>query len=244
MRKALPVAMLVVFGGGRMLCAQHGARPRAGSMPMGAMQQPGYRGPGAYGYGAPSSRAQAGSPGYSARPGTRQPYVPGSTAQSRGALASSPGGSATAQTASPPGHLGSWLSQHGNMAPQDQERALRADPGFTRLPQTEQRRLLDQLHQVDNLNQQQRERRLARAEMIERLSPQERMSLNRSNQAYSMLAPDRQAMVKQAFRDLRTVPADQRATVLNSARYRGAFSSEERGILSDFLRIEPYTPGR
>jgi hypothetical protein len=47
-----------------------------------------------------------------------------------------------------------------------------------------------------------------------------------------------------AFRDLRSVPLDQRQTVLNSARYQGAFSPEERGILTDLLRVEPYEPAR
>jgi hypothetical protein len=37
---------------------------------------------------------------------------------------------------------------------------------------------------------------------------------------------------------------DQRQMVLNSARYQGVFSPEERGILSDFLRVEPYEPAR
>jgi hypothetical protein len=32
--------------------------------------------------------------------------------------------------------------------------------------------------------------------------------------------------------------------VLNSSRYQGGFSPEERGILSDMLRVEPYEPGR
>jgi hypothetical protein len=32
--------------------------------------------------------------------------------------------------------------------------------------------------------------------------------------------------------------------VLDSARYQGAFSPEESGILSDFLRVEPYEPAR
>ncbi len=47
-------------------------------------------------------------------------------------------------------------------------------------------------------------------------------------------------MMKNAFRDLRSVPPDQRPMVLNSSRYHGAFSPEERGILSDMLRVEPY----
>jgi hypothetical protein len=32
--------------------------------------------------------------------------------------------------------------------------------------------------------------------------------------------------------------------VLNSGRYRGVFSPEERGILTDMLRVEPYEPAR
>jgi hypothetical protein len=49
-------------------------------------------------------------------------------------------------------------------------------------------------------------------------------------------------MMKGAFQDLRAVPPDQRPMVLNSSRYQGAFSPEERGILSDMLRAEPYQP--
>jgi len=50
--------------------------------------------------------------------------------------------------------------------------------------------------------------------------------------------------MKDAFRDLRSVPLDQRQTVLNSSRYQGVFSPEERGILSDMLRVEPWQPAR
>jgi len=40
------------------------------------------------------------------------------------------------------------------------------------------------------------------------------------------------------------VPLDQRQMVLNSSRYQGVFTPEERGILSDFLHAEPYEPAR
>lgn len=141
---------------------------------------------------------------------------------------------------SPAGHLSSWLNQHSHLPTQDQERMLRADPSFKRLAPGEQQRLVQQLHQVDNLNEQQRQRRLARAEALEHLSPQERMSLNRSNQAFSALPAARQTMVKRAFQDLRSVPLDQRQMMLNSAHYQNAFTPEERNILTDFLRVEPY----
>jgi hypothetical protein len=138
--------------------------------------------------------------------------------------------------------LQDWLSRNQNLPVQDQERMLHNDPSFRRLPQAEQQRLTQQLRQVDRMPTQQRDLRLARNEMLERLSPEERMSINRSGREWSSLPQDRQAMMKRAFQDLRGVPLDQRQTVLNSARYQGAFSPQERNILSNFLKVEPYQP--
>jgi hypothetical protein len=121
---------------------------------------------------------------------------------------------------------------------------LRSDPSFNRLSPAEQQRVMRQLHQVNQMPEEARQRRLARNEMLERLSPQEQMQIDRSNRRWASLPPDRQALMKNAFRDLRAVPLDQRQTVLNSARYQGVFTPEERGILSDFLRVEPYVPAR
>jgi hypothetical protein len=144
----------------------------------------------------------------------------------------------------PQGHLGDWLNQHRNLPVEDQERILRADPSFHRLSPVEQQRLMQQLHQVHELTEEQRQRRLARAEMIEHLSPQDRMRVNLSARRWAELPVDRQAQMKAAFRDLRGVPIDQRQTELDSARYRGLFTPEERGILSDMLRVEPFQPAR
>jgi hypothetical protein len=121
---------------------------------------------------------------------------------------------------------------------------LRNDPSFYRLPPADQQRLIGQLHQVNQMPEEQRQRRLARAEALEHMSSQDRMNLNLSGRRLAALPPDRQALVSHAFRDLRSVPVEQRQMVLNSARYQGVFSPEERGILSDFLRVEPYEPAR
>jgi len=146
--------------------------------------------------------------------------------------------------AAPPGHLGDWLNQHRNLPVQDQERMLRSDPNFNRLPGSEQQRVVQQLRQVDQLPEQQRERRLARAEVLERMSPQDRMGVNLAARRWATLPADRQAQMKSAFQDLRAVPLEQRQMVLNSSRYQGAFTPEERGILSNVLRAEPYQPIR
>jgi hypothetical protein len=76
------------------------------------------------------------------------------------------------------------------------------------------------------------------------MSPQDRMSLTLSGRRLAALPPDRKALVRRAFQDLSSVPLDQRQIVLNSSRYQGVFSPDERGILSDFLRVEPYEPAR
>jgi hypothetical protein len=121
---------------------------------------------------------------------------------------------------------------------------LRGDPSFRRLPPTEQQRVVQQLHQVDQLTEEQRQRRIARADMIEHLPPQERMRINLSARRWATLPVGRQELMKHAFQDLRAVPLDQRPTVLNSARYQGVFSPEERNILTDMLLVEPYQPAR
>ena len=76
--------------------------------------------------------------------------------------------------------------------------------------------------------------------MLERLSPQDRTRVNLSGQRWTAQPPQRQALMTRAFQDLRTVPPDQRMTMLNTNRYKDNFSPEERGILADMLRVEPY----
>lgn len=56
----------------------------------------------------------------------------------------------------PQGHLQSWLNQHQGLPMQDQERLLRTDPNFNRLPPGQQQRLMQQLHHVDQMPEQSR----------------------------------------------------------------------------------------
>jgi hypothetical protein len=138
--------------------------------------------------------------------------------------------------------LGDWLYQHRNLPVQEQERMLRGDPNFRRLSAADQQRVVQQLHRVNQMPEEQRQRFLARNEMIEHLPPQELNRINDSAHRWAKLPVARQAIMRRAFQDLRTVPLDQRPMVLNSARYQGVFTTEERGILSDLLRVEPYQP--
>jgi hypothetical protein len=140
--------------------------------------------------------------------------------------------------------LGEWFNQHHSLPVQEQERMLRSDPAFRRLSPGDQDRVVRQLNQVNQLTEEQRQRRLARAEMLERLSPQEHTQITFSAHRWATLPVERQTLMKNAFRDLRSVPIEQRRMVLDSNRYQGIFSPEERGILGDMLRIEPYDAAR
>ena len=96
---------------------------------------------------------------------------------------------------------------------------------------------MQQLNSVNGMTDQQRQRRLARAENLERLPAEDRMRVNRSAQEWTTLPDYRQTVMRNAFRDLRSVPPDQRSMALNSSRYQGQFTPQERGILSDLLRV-------
>lgn len=142
------------------------------------------------------------------------------------------------------GHLPDWMAQHQNLPIGQQDRLLRQEPGFNRLSPADQQRQIQELHRLNQMPEAQRQRRLARAEAFERLSPSEQMQVRQSSRELQNLPADRQTVVRRAFQDLRGVPMDQRQIMLNSARYNATFSPQERSILSNLLRVEPYQQPR
>lgn len=156
-------------------------------------------------------------------PGARTPYSPPSL-NSRGE------------------HLGGWLQNHQGESFTGQENALRREPGFSRLPQPQQQRLIDRLHQLDTMPPQQRQRTIGRIENMERLSPDRRQAVRNSAQELGGMDPGRKQQVRGAFRVLREMPPSERQRVLNSPAYRSMYSDHERQILGNLLSVEPYNP--
>src|SRR5277367_2583699 len=66
-------------------------------------------------------------------------------------------------------HLGTWLARHGNLSPEEQERALQSEPGFNRLPLETQQKLINRLRQINRMPPNQRQRTMDRIEALERL---------------------------------------------------------------------------
>jgi Protein of unknown function (DUF3106) len=158
----------------------------------------------------------------------------------------------SSHTAVPPGrpqgngnqqpHLGNWLASHGDLPPEDQERALQSEPGFSHLPPETQQRLLGRLQQLNRMPPRQRQRTIDQIEAMERLSPQMRQQVKSSVFAFRSMPPDRQRMMRKAFRDLREYPPEQRLAMMNSGQFQAEFSPHERNILGDMLSVEPYRP--
>jgi hypothetical protein len=139
-------------------------------------------------------------------------------------------------------HLGTWLERHGNLTPEQQERALQSEPGFSRLAPEQQQRLLGRLRQLNRMPPAQRQRTVDHIEAMERLSPQMRQQVRASFQAFHTLPEDRQRLMKKAFRDLREYPPEQRNAMMHSSQFQAQFSPQERSILGNILAVEPYQP--
>jgi len=141
----------------------------------------------------------------------------------------------------PRGHAGDWLRQYKDMPPAEQERQLQNDPNFRRLPPQQQQRLRQRLEHFSSLPPQQQLRMLNRMETWEHLTPEQKTQARQVFSQMRQLPPDRQRMVTTAVRDLRSMPPDQRERVINSDRFKGMFSDQERSMMRDATRL-PLAP--
>jgi hypothetical protein len=137
-------------------------------------------------------------------------------------------------------HLPEWWNNHRTLSPQQQEDALRREPGFHNLPSDQQQRLVDRLHSLDQKSPEQQQRILARNEAFEHLSPERKQEVRGASQALGQMSPERQQVLRQAFKQLRQMPPAQRQQLLGSGAYASQFSPQERTVLGNLLSIEPY----
>jgi hypothetical protein len=139
------------------------------------------------------------------------------------------------------GHAGDWLRRYKDLPPDEQERALQNDPAFRRLSPERQQLLRQRLQHFSNLPPQQQLRMLNRMETWEHLTPEQKQQARQIYHQMQQLPPDRQRMVRTAVQDLRAMPPDQREQVINSERFKGMFSDQEREIMRGVTRL-PLTP--
>ncbi len=137
-------------------------------------------------------------------------------------------------------HLPQWLAQHQNLSPAEQENALRAERGFSRLSSDQQQALISRLHRFDMESPAQRQRVSEWNERFMALPPERQQEIRGASQSLAQMPSDRRQAVREAFRDLRTMPPDQRQQALGSARFQAEYTPQERTVLGNLLSIEPY----
>ena len=147
------------------------------------------------------------------------------------------------QPAHPPqrGHAGDWLRRYKDMPPAEQERELQNDPAFRRLSPEKQQQLRQRLQHFSNLPPQQQLRVLNRMETWEHLTPEQKEQARQIFGQIRELPPGRQRAVTTAIHDLRAMPPEQREQVINSERFKGMFSDQEREMMRGATRL-PLAP--
>lgn len=138
-------------------------------------------------------------------------------------------------------HAGDWLRQYKDLPPEEQERALANDPAFKKLPPARQQILRERLQHFSSLPPQRQIQILNRMDTWEHLTPEQKQEARQVFRQMSQLPPARRRMVHTAIDDLRTMPADQRENVINSDKFKGMFSDQERQLMRDATRL-PLAP--
>jgi hypothetical protein len=138
-------------------------------------------------------------------------------------------------------HGGDWLRKNRALPPADQQKALQNDPQFRKLPAQQQQRLVNRLNNFNSLPADEQQRRLNRIETWEHLTPQQKSQARQLATQWGQLAPQRKQMMRTAIGDLRAMPPDQRERVLESDRFKGMFSDQERNMLRETTKL-PLAP--
>ncbi len=141
----------------------------------------------------------------------------------------------------PRGHAGDWLRRYKDLPPAEQERELQKDPGFRALPPARQQELRQRLQHFSSLSPQEQLRILNNMERWEHLTPGQKQQARQVFNQFRRLPPARKQMVATAVNELRNIPPDQRDRVIDSPRFRGMFSDQEREMIRGASRL-PLAP--
>ncbi len=139
-------------------------------------------------------------------------------------------------------HLAQWMDAHRGLPLEQQQNALGAEPGFRQLQPQVQQRMRDRLTELNAMSPEQRQRVLSRTEAMEQLSPPQRQEVRGAMQQLGSLPDDRRHAVARSFRVLRDVPPSQQQETLNSPQFRSQFNDQERGTLTNLLKVAPLLP--
>jgi hypothetical protein len=141
-------------------------------------------------------------------------------------------------------HRGDWLRKHQGQSLEQQERELKNDLNFQRLPPERQQELMQRLRDFNSQPPEQRQRILQRMETFEHLPPAEQQRVRQLYGQMRTLPEDRRHEVRLAARQLRDLPPDQRERTLNSPEFRNRFNDQERELVRGLSSLNVGPDGR
>lgn len=139
-------------------------------------------------------------------------------------------------------HIAQWMAAHRTLSLAEQQNALAAEPGFTRLTPEVQQRMHERLTQLNDMPPEQRQRVIDRTEAMERLTPPQRQEVRGALKELGSLPEDRRRAVARTFRTARDMPEPERQKYLDLPLVRNQFSDAERSTLNNLIQVAPYLP--
>lgn len=139
------------------------------------------------------------------------------------------------------GHSGDWLRRYKDLPPAEQERELQNDPVFQRLSPERQQVLRRRLEHFSTLPPEKQLQMLNRMETWEHLTPEQKQQARQVFSQFRQLPPDRRRLARKAVEDLSAMPPGQREQIIDSDRFKGMFSDQEREMIRGAARL-PLAP--
>ncbi len=126
------------------------------------------------------------------------------------------------------------------MSPQEQQRALEQEPGFSQLPAQQQANMRARLLQLNQMPPEQRQQTLNRIESMERLTPEQRQHITSTMGQLRALPQEQKQQVTRAFASVRQLPPDQREAAARG--YSAQMNPQQREAFGNLMQAEPYLP--
>ncbi len=134
-------------------------------------------------------------------------------------------------------HIGQWLQKNRNLTPEQQEKALAADPDFQKLPPERQQHLIERLRQFNSLPSDKRQRMLARMDAFEHLTPEQQQQARQIFAQVRQMPDERRQQFRKGMRQLADMPPEQRHAALDSPEFRNNYTDNERNLMRQVVQL-------
>jgi hypothetical protein len=136
-----------------------------------------------------------------------------------------------------------WVEHLQEMSPEEQERFMRNNSEFRRLPPERQAQIRNRLQRWNNLTPEQRAEIRTREYNFEHMSPEQREEIrNNLLPRWRELPMDRRLTIREHLRSLQGLSASDREARLNDPEFMRGMSPNEQGILRDLNRFQAPPP--